>query len=205
MHVNIGGVNVSRETINDLERFAGLVSKWTAKINLIARGSVETLWERHVIDSVQVYRFAPDYYEKWVDLGSGGGFPGIVAAIVAKEKHPNAVFVLIESDQRKATFLRTAARELDLPVTVLASRIEEAPPQGADVVTARALTALSGLIPLVSRHLDSKGIALLHKGRQVKQEIAEAHRTIAFELEDHPSFTDPEGRLLVIQRINPLG
>ncbi|HEV8036689.1 16S rRNA (guanine(527)-N(7))-methyltransferase RsmG [Yoonia sp.] len=201
----VAGVNVSRETMSDLEAFAALTAKWTAKINLIARGTVDSIWERHIVDSVQLYQFAPKSFEKWVDIGSGGGFPGIVMAILAKEKNPQAQFVLIESDQRKATFLRTAARELNLPVQVIAERIETAPVQNADVVSARALTALSGLLSLTKRHLKQEGLALFHKGRQSAQEVADAQKSWSFDLEENASITDPDARILAIRRINTLG
>lgn len=201
----VGGVHVSRETIAQLEAFAALTTKWTPKINLIAKGSVAQIWDRHIVDSAQLYHLAPTTFHKWVDLGSGGGFPGIILAIIAKEKQPNGTFVMIESDQRKAAFLRTAARELGLSVKVLAQRIEEADPQQADVVSARALTALSGLLPLALRHLSSEGICLFHKGRQAEQEVAEAQKNWSFQLEDRVSITDPEARLLAIQRITARG
>lgn len=204
MRIENAGVNVSRETIARLEVFSALTEKWTPKINLIARSTVSNIWERHVIDSVQLYKFAPHTYRRWVDLGSGGGFPGIVMAIIGKTAQPNAEFVLIESDQRKAAFLRTASRELDLAVNVIAQRIEIAQPQDADVVSARALTALSGLFPLTQRHLLADGTALFHKGRQSQQEVAEAQKNWSFDLEDYPSITDPEARILRIQRINAL-
>ena len=105
MRIEDAGVNVSRETIARLEALSALTEKWTPKINLIARSTVSNIWERHVIDSVQLYKFAPQTYRRWVDLGSGGGFPGIVMAIIGKTAQPNAEFVLIESDQRKAAFL----------------------------------------------------------------------------------------------------
>ena len=205
MSSQLGGVDVSRETIQYLEDFANLVAKWTPKINLIAKGSVVDIWERHVTDSVQLYQFAPKSYDTWVDLGSGGGFPGIVMAILAKEKQPSARFTLIESDQRKSTFLRTAARELQLSVTVIAERIEQTAPLDADVVSARALASLSGLLPLASRHMRAGGICLLHKGRQAAQEVADAESNWSFSLEDYASITDPEARLLVIQRISARG
>ncbi len=204
MH-DVAGLDVSRETIARLEGFAALTAKWTPKINLIAKGTVDQIWERHIVDSAQLYKLAPPSFAKWVDLGSGGGFPGIVMAAIAKEKQPDAEFVLIESDQRKCAFLRTAARELDLPVTVIADRIEQAPPQAADVVSARALAALPALLPLIARHLKSDGHALVHKGRQAQQEITDAALAWSFALEDHPSITDPDARLLDIQRILPRG
>ncbi len=205
MKSTVAGLDVSRETIGDLQKFADLVCKWTPKINLIARSSVETIWDRHILDSVQIYRYAPTGYKKWVDIGSGGGFPGIVMAIIAKSSQPDASFVLIESDQRKSAFLRTAARELGLSVTVLAERIEVVEPLNADVVSARAVTALSGLLPLATRHLAKDGLALLHKGKQAGQEVSDAQQAWSFELEDYPSFTDPEARILAIQRIFALG
>ena len=201
----VGGMDVSRETIADLEAFSKMVAKWTPKINLIAHSTVDQIWDRHIVDSVQLYRFVPKELQKWVDIGSGGGFPGIVMALLGKEKHPDAKFVLIESDQRKATFLRAAARELNLSAEVIAQRIEETTPQNADVVSARALSALSGLLAQTSRHLKHDGLALLHKGRQANQEVADAGKIWSFALEDHASITDPEARILAIRRISALG
>ena len=199
--VNVAGLDVSRETEERLRAFADLTAKWTPRINLIAKGTINDIWQRHIVDSAQLYQLAPEHFVIWVDIGSGGGFPGLVMAAIAKEKQPDAQFVLIESDQRKCAFLRTVARELALPVTVIAKRIEEADPQQADVVSARALAALPVLLPLIGRHLRDDGRALVHKGRQATQEIAEARKSWSFALEDHPSITDPEARLLDIRRI----
>lgn len=205
MTFNVAGNDVSRETYDDLAQFGDLVRKWTAKINLIAASTTDDLWDRHIVDSAQLYQFAPKSFSNWLDIGSGGGFPGIVMAIYAKTQQPDAVFVLIESDQRKATFLRTASRELGLNVTVVAERIEATTPQNADVVSARALTTLSTLLPLAKRHIKPTGLCLFHKGRRAKDEIAEARKAWQFDLEEHPSFTDPDARLLVIQRISRAG
>lgn len=205
MHESVAGLDVSRETLQDLEGFASLVAKWTPKINLISKADAGQIWERHIVDSVQLYKFAPENYTKWVDMGSGGGFPGIIMAILGKAEQPNAHFIMIESDVRKATFLRTAVRELNLNAQVLAERIESTPIQNADVVSARALASLSGLMPLISRHISETGIALLHKGQRAGQEIAEAQRNWTFDLEDHASFTDPDARILTLQRIASRG
>lgn len=198
----VGGQDVSRETIADLQAFAAMVEKWTPRINLVSNASLKNLWERHVVDSAQLYPLAPQSFRTWVDIGSGGGFPGIVMATLAKATQPEAHFTLIESDQRKASFLRTAARELALPVTVLAERIEEAEPQLADVVSARALSPLSALLPLIARHMKPSGVALLHKGRQFQEEIADARQSWCFDLDGHPSMTDPDARLLRVKRIH---
>lgn len=202
MMTAVGGQDVSRETYAELQAFAALVQKWTPRINLISKASVPHIWDRHIVDSVQLYRLAPPVFRNWVDIGSGGGFPGIVMAILGRANQPDATFTLIEADQRKATFLRTAARDISLPVTVIADRIENTSPQMADVVSARALTALSALLPLVVRHMQPTGRALLHKGQRYQAEVAEARQSWAFDLEDHPSMTDPDARLLSIQRIH---
>ncbi len=198
----VGGLNVSRETMADLEKFTALVLKWTLKINLISAAAQVDIWDRHVVDSVQIYQYAPADYHSWLDIGSGGGFPGIVAAVLAKEFAPNARFILIESDQRKATFLRTAIRELSLNASVTADRIENVSCLNADVVSARALGSLPLLLPLISSHLAPNGVAILHKGKQVDQEVAEARQDWRFDLEERPSLTDPDGRILLIQRIS---
>ncbi len=198
----VGGQNVSRETYERLECFAALIRKWTAKINLIAPATVDHIWSRHIDDSAMIYGLANQSAKKWTDIGSGGGFPGIVVAILAKGDSPKTQVTLIESDQRKATFLRTAVRNLDLNARVLAERIEMAPQQEADIVSARALTSLSGMMPLLLRHLSQTGSALLHKGRNYQQEIAQARENWSFDLEEYPSFTDPNARLLKIKGIS---
>lgn len=197
--------DVSRETYDNLVQFGALVRKWTPKINLIAASTVSDLWDRHVVDSAQLYRYTPAIFDHWVDIGTGGGFPGVIMAIYAKTRQPNAAFSFIESDQRKAAFLRTASRELGLNVNVIAKRIEEVDPQEADIVSARALSTLSALLPLTARHLRSDGTALFHKGKRAAEEIAEARQSWLFDLEQHPSLTDPDARLLVIQRISRAG
>ncbi|MEO1640188.1 MAG: 16S rRNA (guanine(527)-N(7))-methyltransferase RsmG [Pseudomonadota bacterium] len=205
MSESVAGVDVSRETFEGLEHFADLVRKWTQRINLISPATLPDLWNRHICDSAQLYTYAPDHFGHWVDLGSGGGFPGIVLAIIAAEHQPDAEFTLIESDQRKATFLRTAKRELGLNITVHAKRIADVAPSRADVVTARALSPLPDLLGQVAQHMHPDGSALLPKGRSAKEELAAARASWSFALEEYPSFTDPDARLLKIQRITPLG
>ena len=138
--------HVSRETEDRLRAYAALIEKWTPKINLISRSTIPEIWARHILDSVQIVQLAPENWGSWTDLGSGGGLPGCVAAILAPE---NAHVTLVESDQRKVAFLRTVQRELDLPMTVLAERIEDADVAPADVVSARALAALTRALGLV--------------------------------------------------------
>ena len=108
-------LSVSRETAERLELLCALVRKWTPTINLVSRSTVADIWSRHVLDSAQIWRFRPEKLSNWVDLGSGGGFPGLVIAALAAQDAPEMVMTLVESDTRKTVFLQTAAREMGLP------------------------------------------------------------------------------------------
>lgn len=193
-------LNVSRETMQRLEVFEQVILKWNPKINLVSRTSLEELWTRHIIDSIQVYRSAPKT-SKWVDLGSGGGFPGLMVAILAKDEAPNTAVTLIESDQRKSVFLRTAARECGVKVEVLSQRIEKVTPQNTQVLSARALTDLNGLLGFTHRHLDIDGIALFPKGVTWKKELDEARRHWRFEVEPITSLTEPDAVILKVKGV----
>jgi 16S rRNA (guanine527-N7)-methyltransferase len=123
-------------------------------------------------------------------------------AIIAQEKSPQTKFVFVESDQRKATFLRTATRELGLKVDVIAERVEKVLPQNADVITARALAALDELFPYLQRHLSDDGCAILPKGRSFDDEIRAAQTHWRFEVTSHPSMTDAQAQILIVKDIH---
>ena len=120
----LASANVSRETTDRLDKFATLIGRWSPRINLVAKGSMDQLWQRHIADSAQLFDLAPENFPNWLDLGSGGGFPGAVIAILAAEKVPNARITLIESNQRKAVFLKSLARETGVRFSVIAQRVE---------------------------------------------------------------------------------
>lgn len=191
-------LDVSRETFEALWRFADLVRHWTQRINLISPGTVPQLWERHVLDSAQLY-FQIKTARVWVDLGSGGGFPGIVLAILARNTATR--FHLVESDQRKAAFLRKAASDMGLNVQIHAARAEQLVPLEADIVTARALAPLESLLPLVARHLAPNGIAILPKGVKAAEEIAQARTAWTFDLAQRASMTDPLAQILTFENL----
>lgn len=197
----LSGFDVSRETIDRLTHFENLVLKWNPRINLVAKSTLNDLWQRHITDSVQLYQYAPDNVATWLDIGSGGGFPGIVMAVMAAGQNRSTAFSLVESDQRKSTFLRTAARELNLKVTVHSERIEATSPQNADVITARALKSVSELMPFLERHLAPTGVAILPKGRNFADEIPLARENWRFDLHEHHSITDPDARILIVKEI----
>lgn len=193
-------LNVSRETLNKLESYVELIKKWNPTINLVSKGSVAELWDRHIRDSLQVYRFASEG-EYWVDIGSGGGFPGLVAAILAQECHPHRHIAMIESDVRKSTFLRSVIRELDLPASVIVGRIEKVEPAKAHVLSARALADLNLLLEFAQRHLVVGGQALFFKGETWEKEVAIARETWSFELAVHKSETNAKSAILEVKDI----
>ena len=185
--------DVSRETFAQLEIYADLLKDWNKWINLVSSKSLELLWRRHFLDSAQLFKIGAGA-KSWVDLGSGGGFPGAVVAIMAGDAMKTT---LIESDQRKAAFLRCLARETT-SFKVISARIEEAEPQHADVVSARALAPLPLLLPYVSRHLRADGRAILPKGQKAQVEVTEALEHWRFDCETYPSETDPDAVVLTI-------
>lgn len=196
-------MTVSRETADLLVEYARLVRKWTPRINLIAPGTVAELEQRHIADSLQLFTLADPRRQAWCDLGSGGGFPGLVVAIAAQGR--DVPVTLIESDRRKSAFLATVIRELGLrDTTVLTRRIEAAPAQKAAVVSARALAPLPRLMSYVHQHLAPGGAAWLMKGARWQQEIHDARQSWRFEVEPQPSSTDPEATILHVTKIAPL-
>jgi 16S rRNA (guanine527-N7)-methyltransferase len=193
-------LNVSRETLDRLKIFEQVLLKWNPKINLVSRNSLDDLWTRHIIDSVQVFRCvsSPNH---WVDMGSGGGLPGVIVAIMAAEESPDTKVTLIESDQRKSAFLRTAARECGAKLTVISKRIEQADPQNADVLSARALADLSLLLEFSERHLTPTGTALFPKGANWKKEVDNARQRWRFDFEPITSLTEPDAVVLKIEGV----
>jgi 16S rRNA (guanine527-N7)-methyltransferase len=192
--------NVSRETSEKLLAFAALVEKWTAKINLVSKASVPEIWQRHIVDSAQVLNAAPQN-GSWVDLGSGGGFPGIVVAIISQGAQSPYDFTFVESDQRKCVFLRTALRELEIKGTVLNERIESLVGLQADIISARALADLSTLLGFADLHLKAGGTALFQKGGHWKSEVSNARRIWSCSVEPITSKTDPAAVILKIKDI----
>jgi len=190
--------DVSRETRERLETYAELLKKWNPKINLVSASTLPDLWTRHFRDSAQILSLAPLDARIWADLGAGGGFPGLVVAIIGHETRPDLEMTCVESDQRKATFLRTVIRETGVSARVVVDRIEKAAPIGADVVSARALAPLGRLLDYAERHLSADGVALFPKGAGFQKEVADALERWSFDLDTYPSATDPDATVLKI-------
>ncbi|WP_172297850.1 16S rRNA (guanine(527)-N(7))-methyltransferase RsmG [Pseudoruegeria sp. HB172150] len=195
-------VNVSRETLERLETYDSLIRKWNKAINLVANSTLDDLWNRHFLDSAAAFSAVPTPSGRWVDLGSGGGFPGAVVAIMAAEVAPDLSVTCIEADIRKASFLRTLSVETGVPINVLSRRIEQAPPQNAQYLSARALAPLTQLLAHAEQHLDPTGTAIFLKGESWRQEVETALETYRFSVENIPSPTQHGAAILVIGGIS---
>jgi 16S rRNA (guanine527-N7)-methyltransferase len=196
--------DVPRETVERLTLFVRLVEKWQKAQNLIAASTLPDIWRRHVADSAQLLALMPKA-NRWLDLGSGGGFPGIVLAIVLAPM-PGARVHLVESDRRKCAFLRTAIRETGAVAKVHEGRIEDVVQPGrfdVDLVTARAAAPLTRLLawsaPVIGQ---GRAQGLFPKGRDFRREVAEAALAWDFDLVELPDRID-DGAILHITRLAP--
>jgi 16S rRNA (guanine527-N7)-methyltransferase len=190
------GVDVSRETLEQLEALVATLVRWQKAINLVGRATIEDVWTRHVLDSAQLVPFIPAEAKSLADLGSGGGFPGLVLAAL----RPDLTITLIEVDARKAAFLGEAGRRMGLKKAprVVIGRIEEVPAAKADVVTARALAPLGQLLVWADRHRADTAICLFHKGKGWQSELTEATKDWDITCQPLSSKTDRDAVILRI-------
>lgn len=186
--------SVSRETIEKLEIYISLLQQWNKKINLVSQQGMDQVWKRHVYDSFQLIRYLDSSVKSIADLGSGGGFPGLILALST-----DIPVILIESDKRKTIFLREVLRQTKTQATVLCQRIENVNAISADVVTARALTSLTQLLEFSKNILNKNGYCLFLKGRSVNLEIEEAQKNWKINYKTFSSQTNADG---VIVKIN---
>ena len=195
---------VSRETVARLETYAALLKRWQRTINLVAPSTLNDVWHRHFADSAQLWGLRPATALSWLDLGSGAGFPGLVLAILAAETGGTR-HTLVESDTRKAAFMREVAREVGVAVDILCTRIESAETHSkvrtVDCVTARALAPLPRLLPLVAPYFASHTVGLFMKGRDVAAELDAAATGWDFSADRHQSMTDQDGCILVLSQL----
>ena len=190
--------DVSRETFEQLVVFEQQFLNWNDRINLASASSAEQVWQRHILDSAQLVTIAPDA-RIWLDIGSGGGFPGAIVAILLRDR-PDAVVHLVESNRKKAAFLTRVVAETAAPAIVHAKRIESVVGRLGDVeiVTARAVSRLTNLLHMTNPWLANGARALFQKGREYKAEIEESRVEWSFDLIIHGSRTDPDGAILEI-------
>jgi 16S rRNA (guanine527-N7)-methyltransferase len=199
--ITASDLNVSRETFEKLELLERELRRWQAIKNLVGPATLDRIWDRHIVDSLQLLDLAPDA-RTWLDLGSGAGFPGLVLAIAGAERGLHVH--LVESNSRKCAFLRHIARLTGAPAKVHEARLETLVPDfvgKADVVSARALASLAMLLDWTEPLLKAGTIGLFPKGRDAEIELTEARKKWTFEAEILPSLTDSEARILRITSI----
>jgi 16S rRNA (guanine527-N7)-methyltransferase len=204
--MNLNGKSVSRETQARLDHFVSLFQKWSKSINLVAPSTIEDSWNRHVADSAQIYQLFPGP-KTWVDLGSGGGFPGIITAIMMAELNDGWVH-LVESNNKKASFLRLALRETGARGSIHPVRIEDSGKEipHCDVISGRALADLDKLLEF-SYPWSEKNTAIrmfFHKGRDYRAEIVKAHGRWRFDLLEHVSVVERDSVVLEISNLRHL-
>lgn len=198
------GIHVSRETQERLNRFADLFMKWAPRINLVAPSTLEQVWTRHIIDSLQIRNIVPQP-GRWIDIGSGGGFPGIITAISLAE-YGDGWIDLVESNNKKCGFLRVALTETGGRGAVHPLRIEEATKklQAPDFVSARALAELDALFAYVFPWAQNNPSIrfIFHKGRDYQAEIDKARGRWDFDLIKHQSVVEADSVILEIASLS---
>lgn len=193
--------NVSRETIAKFQVYQQLLIKWQKKTNLVAPSTLADFWVRHVADSLQCRRIMPDA-QHWVDIGSGGGFPGLIIAAELINIKGSSI-KLVESNSKKCAFLREVARHAEIVVEIENKRIEDFVNDGnaPEIVTARALAKLGHLLEYCEPWLAGKTVGLFHKGREYSQEIEDCRVNWNFDLVEHPSKLAEESTILEISNL----
>lgn len=193
--IQLGGIDA--DVLERLGTYIDVLKKWQTAINLVGPKTLTDPWRRHILDSAQIVPLLGGA-ESIADLGSGAGLPGLIVAIMTGRP-----VTLIESDQRKAAFLREAARATGTEIDVRAQRIEAVPPLPAEAVTARALAPLEKLLPLVARHLKNGGKAVLLKGAEADRELTEAAEKWTMDIKKTESLTDSSATILTLTGLAP--
>ena len=197
---------VSRETYEKLCVFHKTLIKWQNSINLISKSTVKSIWERHVLDSAQLYKFVKDIEGNIIDFGSGAGFPGLVLAIMGKKN-----IHLVESDYKKCVFLKEIAMLTETDITIHNCRIEDLSFLNVDLITCRGLAPLSKLIDYVEFFVNKSfgekqkfPKLLFLKGKSCSSEILELKKNRKINFKEHPSITDIHGKILYINKVDVL-
>ena len=192
--------DVSRETKNSFAVFEQLLKKWNSKINLVSPKTIDHFMERHLLDSLQLTQFIKTESGVWLDIGSGGGFPGIPLAIYFKEKCPKFKFNFMDSNSKKCFFLEEVCRNLNIEANVICDRIETAPLISCDYIVSRALAPLNDLLGYSQRHRKFIGKSLFLKGKNIKEEIAAAKCNWSFCYKLHQSLSHEDGKIIEIHQ-----
>ncbi len=193
----VDNLNVSREVTHALLNYQNLLLKWNKAINLISRNSEKDIWERHILDSLQLLKYI-DFSDMIIDIGSGGGFPGIVLSICGVKNT-----VLIESDKKKSVFLAQASKLSSNKIIIVDERIDEKFNMNCDILTSRGFSSVTNILGVTEGIKIQKKMLLL-KGKNYEKEIIEAQKHWVFDFNLHNSITSGEGKIVEIFNIKKL-
>lgn len=196
--------NVSRETLARLKLFVSLLEDWNQRHNLVSRRSLAEVWQRHVFDSAQLADFILPTAHSLVDLGSGAGFPGLILALLLADRGELRT-VLYEATRKKCEFLATVAGRIGVAAEIRNRRVEDAPPEIFDALSARACAPLPRLLQYAERFQGPHTRNLFLKGQNVGAELTEAHKYWKMLAIQHPSRSDPSGIILMIEELHRAG
>ncbi|OUR80462.1 16S rRNA (guanine(527)-N(7))-methyltransferase RsmG [Alphaproteobacteria bacterium 46_93_T64] len=189
--------DVSRETMDKFETYVALLKKWQKAINLVSKATLPDVWERHVLDSFQILKYAPSTGGVWIDMGSGAGFPALIVAMASDfDVH------VIESDQRKCQFMREVSRETSTPITIHTKRIDAVEPFPATVISARALASLEKLLEFADPFSTQDTLLLYLKGQDVDAELTNAAKCWRMDPIKHQSLSSSEGSVLELRNVS---
>ena len=197
----IESLNVSRETINSFGEYEALLSKWNQKINLVSPNTLADLWVRHFLDSGQIINHVDASGKKWVDVGAGAGFPGLVVALLLRDRKIDCDIVLVEKNTRKVFFLNEVIRKLNLNVKVVNNNVDTIEPLNADILTARAFSDLKNLIELSVRHRKERGVSLFLKGENYRLELDKTLNYWFFDYDIFDSLSNSSGKIIRVKKI----
>ena len=194
--------DVSRETMEKMKSFVSLLQEWNQKMNLVSKNSLEEVWTRHILDSLQLVKYISVDTKTLLDIGSGAGFPAVVLAIAMQENMPNAKWILTESITKKTVYLKDVCAKLDLNnVCIKNDRVENLQLKNVDLITARAVAALDVLCEYAYGISGTKSKMLFLKGRTYKEEVHNARQKWNFYYEVLPSAYSDEGVILQINNL----
>ena len=197
----VKNLNVSRETLNDFYEYKALLSKWNEKINLVSKNTLVDIWERHFLDSGQIIKHVEASGKRWVDVGSGAGFPGLVVALLLRDRKVDCDLVLVEKNPKKVLFLNEIIRKLSLSVEVVNDNIYTLEPLNADILTARAFSELNNLMEIAFRHRKKEGICLFLKGENYRIELDKTLNYWFFDYDIVSSLSSSSGKIIRVKKI----
>ena len=197
----VKSLNVSRETLNGFYEYKTLLCKWNEKINLVSKHTLINVWERHFLDSGQIIIDVDASGKRWVDVGSGAGFPGLVVALLLRDRKVDCDLVLVEKHPKKVFFLKEVIRKLNLSVEVVNDNIYTLEPLNADILTARAFSELNNLMEIAFRHRKKEGICLFLKGENYKIELDKTLNNWFFDYDIVGSLSSSSGNIIKVKKI----